>query len=76
MSEMHCNFMINNGDASAWHLESLGEEVRRRVFETSGVKLAWEIARLGQFQQGLSVADACADSKQPPPSKAKQGAAL
>ncbi|MGE4351348.1 MAG: UDP-N-acetylmuramate dehydrogenase [Bdellovibrionales bacterium] len=48
MSEMHCNFMINTGDATAADLENLGEEVRRRVKETSGVELHWEIKRLGQ----------------------------
>ena len=47
MSEKHCNFLINTGSATAADLEGLGEEVRRRVFETTGVKLAWEIRRLG-----------------------------
>lgn len=48
VSELHCNFLINRGAASAHDIESLGEEVRRRVFETSGVKLEWEIERIGQ----------------------------
>jgi UDP-N-acetylmuramate dehydrogenase len=43
MSELHCNFMINTGDAIAADLENLGEEVRRRVKENSGVDLQWEI---------------------------------
>jgi UDP-N-acetylmuramate dehydrogenase len=43
MSELHCNFMINTGDATAADLESLGEEVRKRVKENSGVELEWEI---------------------------------
>ena len=41
---MHCNFLINRGDATAADLEALGEEVRRRVLETSGVELEWEIS--------------------------------
>lgn len=47
MSELHCNFMINTGTASAADLEALGEEVRRRVREQSGVTLEWEIKRIG-----------------------------
>jgi UDP-N-acetylmuramate dehydrogenase len=47
VSEKHCNFLINAGDASAADLEGLGEEVRRRVFATSGVTLEWEIRRVG-----------------------------
>lgn len=48
MSEKHCNFMINMGEASAADLEELGETVRRKVKETSGVDLRWEIQRLGE----------------------------
>jgi len=58
MSEMHCNFMINTGAATAYDLEALGEEVRRRVFAASGIKLQWEIKRLGQFTPGHIVAPA------------------
>ncbi|MCG5244273.1 UDP-N-acetylmuramate dehydrogenase [Azospirillum doebereinerae] len=47
VSEKHCNFLINQGAASAADLEALGDEVRRRVFETSGVTLEWEIKRVG-----------------------------
>jgi UDP-N-acetylmuramate dehydrogenase len=47
VSEMHCNFLINRGQATAADIETLGEEVRRRVKETSGVELAWEIKRIG-----------------------------
>ncbi len=47
MSPMHCNFMINTGNASAFDLESLGELVRERVLKHSGVELEWEIQRLG-----------------------------
>lgn len=47
MSELHCNFMVNTGGATAADLESLGEEVRQRVFATTGVDLRWEIERIG-----------------------------
>jgi UDP-N-acetylmuramate dehydrogenase len=47
VSEMHCNFLINRGAASAADIEALGEDVRRRVLETSGVTLEWEIKRIG-----------------------------
>ena len=47
VSEKHCNFLINQGAATAADLENLGEEVRRRVFESSGVTLDWEIKRVG-----------------------------
>ncbi|PVB61628.1 UDP-N-acetylmuramate dehydrogenase [Labrenzia sp. 011] len=49
MSEMHCNFMINTGNASGHDLELLGETVRARVLKHSGIRLEWEIKRLGQF---------------------------
>ena len=55
MSEMHCNFMINTGEATAHDLETLGETVRRRVHESSGILLDWEIKRLGQFAPGREV---------------------
>ena len=48
VSTMHCNFLINRGRATAADLEALGEEVRRRVLETSGVTLEWEIRRIGR----------------------------
>lgn len=47
VSEMHCNFLINTGNATAEDLEELGEDVRKRVFETSGIELRWEIKRIG-----------------------------
>jgi UDP-N-acetylmuramate dehydrogenase len=47
VSEMHCNFLINEGEATAADIETLGETVRARVKETSGVELEWEIKRLG-----------------------------
>lgn len=49
VSEMHCNFLINTGDAKAADLEGLGEEVRTRVKQTSGVSLEWEIKRIGEL---------------------------
>ncbi len=47
VSEKHCNFLINTGDATAADIEGLGEELRRRVFAASGVDLQWEIHRIG-----------------------------
>ena len=47
MSEMHSNFMINTGGASATDLEELGELVRKRVFDHAGITLEWEILRVG-----------------------------
>ena len=47
VSEMHCNFLINLGGATAADIETLGETVRRRVNESSGVELEWEIKRIG-----------------------------
>jgi UDP-N-acetylmuramate dehydrogenase len=51
VSEMHCNFLINLGNASAADIETLGETVRRRVMENSGVDLEWEIRRIGVAQE-------------------------
>jgi UDP-N-acetylmuramate dehydrogenase len=48
VSELHCNFLINRGNATGADIENLGEEVRRRVKENSGVQLEWEIVRLGK----------------------------
>lgn len=47
VSELHTNFLLNLGGATAAEIEGLGEEVRRRVRETSGVELQWEIRRIG-----------------------------
>ncbi|TPW29274.1 UDP-N-acetylmuramate dehydrogenase [Pararhizobium mangrovi] len=55
MSPLHCNFMINTGDAGGYDLEYLGETVRARVLENSGVQLVWEIKRLGRFREGRIV---------------------
>ncbi|WP_019171498.1 UDP-N-acetylmuramate dehydrogenase [Pseudaminobacter salicylatoxidans] len=55
MSPMHCNFMINTGTASGYDLEHLGETVRARVLENSGIRLHWEIRRIGDFRPGREV---------------------
>jgi len=55
VSEKHCNFLINRGAASAHDLELLGETVRARVLETSGIRLTWEIKRLGRFLPGTVI---------------------
>ncbi|MBI3447188.1 MAG: UDP-N-acetylmuramate dehydrogenase [Magnetospirillum sp.] len=47
VSEKHCNFLLNLGDATAADIEDLGDEVRRRVLETSGIELQWEIRHIG-----------------------------
>ena len=48
MSEMHSNFLVNRGGATAADLEELGEEVREKVFQNSGICLEWEIMRVGE----------------------------
>lgn len=48
VSDKHCNFLINLGEATATDIEALGEEVRRRVLEKTGVQLEWEIRRIGE----------------------------
>jgi UDP-N-acetylmuramate dehydrogenase len=47
VSEMHCNFLINTGEATGRDIETLGETVRERVKQTSGIELHWEIKRIG-----------------------------
>ncbi len=51
MSTMHSNFMINAGGATAADLETLGEEVRKKVYQSSGITLEWEIMRVGEYPQ-------------------------
>ena len=51
MSEMHSNFLINAGGATAADLENLGEDVRKKVFQSSGITLEWEIMRVGEHPQ-------------------------
>ena len=48
MSLKHSNFLINTGDATAADLEGLGEEVRKKVYEASGIQLEWEVLRIGE----------------------------
>ena len=55
VSTMHCNFLINRGHATAADLEALGEEVRRRVREASGVTLEWEIMRIGGRRRDMAL---------------------
>jgi UDP-N-acetylmuramate dehydrogenase len=47
VSELHCNFLINEGGATAAQIEELGETVRAKVKAQSGVELEWEIKRIG-----------------------------
>jgi UDP-N-acetylmuramate dehydrogenase len=58
MSPMHCNFMINTDNATAYDLEMLGETVREKVLENSGIQLDWEIKRLGRFSPSKVVPSA------------------
>jgi UDP-N-acetylmuramate dehydrogenase len=55
VSEKHCNFLLNLGAATAYDIELLGETVRQRVLAASGVRLEWEIKRLGRFADGRAV---------------------
>ncbi len=54
VSELHCNFLINEGGATAAQIEELGETVRSRVKANSGIDLDWEIKRIGLASQGAS----------------------
>ena len=58
VSEKHCNFLINTGEASAEDIETLGETVRQRVLAKSGITLKWEIKRIGvPLNQGARIRD-------------------
>lgn len=61
VSEMHCNFLINDQGASGEDVERLGETVRARVKATSGVTLQWEIIRLGEPLEGRATGEALAE---------------
>ena len=52
VSELHCNFLINEGGATAAQIEELGETIRQRVKKTSGIELDWEIKRIGIPAEG------------------------
>ena len=77
VSEKHCNFLLNLGNATSAEIEELGEEVRRRVKAASGVELEWEIQRVGKslpsrLREGPGVGSrsspsASADKESPPP---------
>ena len=54
---MHCNFLVNRGKATAQDIEMLGEEVRKRVRETSGVDLHWEVNASGWPDAGATTLD-------------------
>jgi UDP-N-acetylmuramate dehydrogenase len=60
VSDMHCNFLINDSQASGEDVETLGETVRARVKATSGVALEWEIIRLGEPREGRPTGEALA----------------
>jgi UDP-N-acetylmuramate dehydrogenase len=62
VSEMHCNFLINDRNATAEDVERLGETVRARVRETSGVTLQWEIIRLGVPKAGRPTGEALVEA--------------
>ncbi len=55
ISEKHCNFLLNTGEATAEDLEELAEDVRRRVFAQTGISLRWEIQRIGQKAAFMAV---------------------
>ena len=54
VSELHCNFLINEGGATAAQIEDLGETVRAKVKATSGIELDWEIKRIGLKLEGAA----------------------
>ncbi|MCB1509442.1 MAG: UDP-N-acetylmuramate dehydrogenase [Hyphomicrobiaceae bacterium] len=60
VSEKHCNFLINDAEATAEDIERLGETVRARVFANSGVRLEWEIKRIGMPLPGHASGEALA----------------
>jgi UDP-N-acetylmuramate dehydrogenase len=65
VSEMHCNFLINDRQATGEDVEKLGETVRARVKATSGITLNWEIIRLGQPTPGHPIGEGLANLNSP-----------
>ncbi len=55
MSELHSNFLINTGEADAFEVETVGETIRRKVRDTHGIELRWEVRRMGHFVPGREV---------------------
>lgn len=55
VSELHCNFLLNLGGASAHDIERLGETVRAKALAATGVRLEWEIKRIGEFKDGAAI---------------------
>ena len=70
MSEKHSNFLINKGGATAADLEELGEEVIKRVFQSAGLTLEWEIMRIGEFAPSEGQAERGAEYRTKSGSKA------
>lgn len=62
VSEMHCNFLINDEGATGEDIERLGETVRARVLDTSGIRLEWEIIRLGLPLEGRATGEALVEA--------------
>jgi UDP-N-acetylmuramate dehydrogenase len=65
VSEMHCNFLINDQQASAEDIERLGETARARVFAASGIELHWEIVRVGEPLAGRAIGSALVEEQAP-----------
>jgi len=65
VSEMHCNFLINDRQASAEDIERLGETVRARVRAGSGIELQWEIVRIGEPLAGRATGSALVEEHAP-----------
>jgi len=63
VSELHCNFLINDAKATAEDIERLGETVRARVKARTGIELQWEIIRLGQPLPGCPTGEALAEAE-------------
>ena len=55
MSELHSNFLINTGEADAFEVETVGESIRQKVRDKHGIKLSWEVRRMGHFVPGREV---------------------
>ena len=60
---MHSNFLINAGGATAQDLEGLGELVRKKVLQSQGISLEWEIMRVGEFAPEADGGEATQDGK-------------